>query len=229
MAEHKITATSRRDEGKGASRRLRHAAQVPAIVYGGGAEPQSIQLEHEKTWQASQHEWFYSSILALELDGKVQKVLLRDMQRHPYRQQIMHIDFQRVNANEAIRVNVPLHFINGDTSPAGKAADVVLTHEMNEVEVNCLPGNLPEHIEVDLGAMKLGDTVHLSDIKFPEGVESTLKIDADHNPAIAVARAARVELEGDEVAEVADDGGEVPASKQEEAGEDAAGEGGEEK
>lgn len=229
MAEHKITATSRKDEGKGASRRLRHAAQVPAIVYGGGAEPQSIQLEHEKTWLASQHEWFYSSILSLELDGKVQSVLLRDMQRHPYRQQIMHIDFQRVNANEAIRVNVPLHFINGDTSPAGKAADVVLTHEMNEVEISCLPGKLPEHIEVDLAEMKLGDTVHLSDLTFPEGVEPTLKIDAEHNPAVAVARAARVELETEESADTEAEGTEVPASKQDEAGEDAADEGGEEK
>ena len=125
-------------------------AQIPAIVYGGHAAPKSIQLEHEKTWLASQNEWFYSSILTLDIDGKVEKVLLRDMQRHPYKQQIMHLDFQRVNENEAIRVAVPLHFLNVEKSPAGKAADVVVTHELNEVQVSCLPKDLPEFIEIDL-------------------------------------------------------------------------------
>ena len=117
--EHKLSAGVRKDEGKGASRRLRHAGMIPAIIYGGDGKPQSIQLEHEKTWVASQHDWFYSSIIALDVDGKSQNVLLRDMQRHPYRQLIMHLDFQRVKANEAIRVRVPLHFLNIETSPAG--------------------------------------------------------------------------------------------------------------
>jgi large subunit ribosomal protein L25 len=222
--EHKITATGRSDEGKGASRRLRRTAQIPAIVYGGHADPKSIQLEHEKTWLASQNEWFYSSILSLELDGKVEKVLLRDMQRHPYKQQIMHIDFQRVSENEAIRVNVPLHFINDDKSPAGKAAGVALTHEMNEVEVTCLPKDLPEFIEVDLTNMQIGDTIHLSDVKFPQGVEPTMKIDDEHDPAVAVARHVKEEVEE---AAVAEEGAEVPAVKQEEEaeGEAAKGEG----
>src|SRR6476619_67161 len=105
--EHNIRATARNDEGKGASRRLRRAAQIPAIIYGGSAAPKSIQLEHEKTWLASQNEWFYSSILSLDVDGKVESVLLRDIQRHPFKQQIMHLDFQRVNENEALRVAVP--------------------------------------------------------------------------------------------------------------------------
>lgn len=218
MSEHKITATSRNDKGKGASRRLRRKALVPAVIYGGHAEPKSIQLEHEKTWVASQNEWFYASILSLELDGKVERVLLRDMQRHPYKQQIMHIDFQRVSANEAVRMNVPLHFINGDTSPAGKAADVALTHEMNEIEVSCLPADLPEFIEVDLGEMQVGDTVHLSDVRFPKGVESTLKVDDEHNPAIAVARFVKEEVEEDVIEA---EGADVPASKQDDA--DAAG------
>ena len=209
--EHKLSATGRKDEGKGASRRLRHAAQIPAVVYGGHADPQSIQLEHEKTWLASQNEWFYASIIDLDVDGKVQKVLLRDMQRHPYKQVIMHLDFQRVSENEAIRVNVPLHFVNGDTSPAGKAAGVALTHEMNEVEVSCLPKDLPEFIEVDLAEMEVGDTVHLSDVKFPNGVEPTLKIDEDHDPAVAVARHVKEEIEEEVVAE---EGVDVPASKQ---------------
>ena len=218
--EHTLSATSRKDEGKGASRRLRHAARIPAIVYGGDAKPQSIQLEHEKTWLASQQEWFYASIITLDIDGKTQQVLLRDMQRHPYRQLIMHLDFQRVRADVAIRVNVPFHFLNADKSPAGKAADVALTHEMNEVEVSCLPKDLPEFIEVDLSDMQVGDTVHLSDVKFPAGVAPTLKIDDEHNPAVAVARYVKEDapVEGEE--------GEAPAEGgQPEASADADGEG----
>lgn len=218
--EHTLSATSRKDKGKGASRRLRLADQIPAIVYGGDVAPQSIQLEHEKTWLASQQEWFYASIITLDIDGKTQQVLLRDMQRHPYRQLIMHLDFQRVRADVAIRVNVPFHFLNADKSPAGKAADVALTHEMNEVEVSCLPKDLPEFIEVDLANMQVGDTVHLSDVKFPAGVAPTLKIDDEHNPAVAVARYVKEDapVEGEE--------GEAPAEGgQPEASADADGEG----
>jgi large subunit ribosomal protein L25 len=200
MAEHKITATGRKDEGKGASRRLRHAAQIPAIVYGGHADPVSIQLEHEKTWVASQNEWFYSSILDLSLGGDVQKVLLRDMQRHPYKQQIMHLDFQRVNENEALRASVPLHFLNVETSPAGKSSEVVVTHELNEVEVSCLPKDLPEYLEIDLSELSVGDIVHLSQIKLPEGVEiPELKLGKEHDVAIVVARHGRVEAEPEAV------------------------------
>jgi large subunit ribosomal protein L25 len=196
MSEHKITATSRKDEGKGASRRLRHAGQVPAIVYGGHADPVSIQLEHERTWLLSQQEWFYASIIDLEVDGKSQQVLLRDMQRHPYKQRIMHLDFQRVSANEAIRVAVPLHFTNAEKSEAGKTAGVVITHELNDVHISCLPGDLPEHIEVDLSALKPGDTVHLSQVKLPKGVEvPELRLGADHDVAVVMARFARTETE----------------------------------
>src|SRR5207342_2102896 len=171
MSEHKISATGREAAGKGASRRLRRAASIPAILYGGNAAPQSIQLEHEKTWLASQNEWFYSSILDLELDGKVQKVLLRDMQRHPYKQIIMHLDFQRVDENQALRAKVPLHFLNQDASPAGQTAGVVITHELNEVEVSCLPKDLPEFVEIDLSGLAVGGIVHLSELKPPKGVE----------------------------------------------------------
>ncbi len=216
MSEHKITAASRNDEGKGASRRLRRQGKVPAIIYGGHAEPKSIQLEQEKTWVASQNEWFYSSILSLDVDGTVERVLLRDMQRHPYKQLIMHLDFQRVSEGEAIRFNVPVHLVNADASPAGKTADVVITQEMNEIEVTCLPANLPEFIEVDLADMKVGDTVHLSDVKFPEGVEAAVKIDTEHNPAVAVARFSRVGAETD--ADAGAEGAEVPAAKQDDAG-----------
>ena len=194
MSEHSIKATGRKDEGKGASRRLRHAAQIPAIVYGGQSAPKSIQLEHEKTWIASQNEWFYSSILSLDIDGQVERVLLRDMQRHPFKQQIMHLDFQRVSENEALRASVPLHFVNVEKSPAGKAADVVVTHELNEIQVSCLPKDLPEFIEVDLSNLNAGDTIHLSQVKLPQGVEvPELKLGADHDVAVVVARMGRVE------------------------------------
>jgi len=210
MSEHIIKATSRKVEGKGASRRLRHAASIPAIVYGGKAEPMPIQLDHEKIWLAQQNEWFYSSILSLDIDGKVESVLLRDMQRHPFKQIIIHMDFQRVDANQALRVAVPLHFLNEDKSPAGKAADVVVTHELNEVTISCLPKDLPEFLEVDLGKLSVGDIVHLSDLKLPNGVEiPELKLGKEHDVAVVVARHGREEAESVVEAPAAD----VPAAK----------------
>jgi large subunit ribosomal protein L25 len=208
--EHKISATGRNDEGKGASRRLRRAAQIAAILYGGTAAPQSIQLDHEKTWLASQNEWFYSSILDLDLDGKVQKVLLRDMQRHPYKQVIMHLDFQRVDENQALRAKVPLHFLNQEKSVAGKTAGVVVTHELNEVEVSCLPKDLPEYLEIDLSGLNIGDIVHLSEIKLPAGVEiPELKLGKEHDVAIVIAKHGKEEVEEPTEAPAAD----VPAAK----------------
>ena len=210
MSEHTIKATGRNVEGKGASRRLRHSASIPAIVYGGKSAPKPIQLDHEKIWQASQHEWFYASILSLDIDGKVESVLLRDMQRHPFKQIILHLDFLRVTANQTIRVAVPLHFLNQDTSPAGKAADVVVTHELNEVQVSCLPKDLPEFIEIDLADLALGDMIHLSEVKLPAGVEiPELKLGKEHDVAVVIARHGRVEIE--EVA--AEEEAEVPAVK----------------
>ena len=211
MATHNITATSRKVEGKGASRRLRHSGQVPAIVYGAQATPENVQLEHTSLWLASQNEWFYSSILQLSVDGKSQKVLLRDMQRHPFKQQILHLDFQRIDENVAIRFNVPLHFLNQDVSPAGKTAGVVVLHELNEIRVSCLPKDLPEFIEVDLSALTLGDIIHASELKLPEGVSiPELKLGKEHDVAVVIARHARVEVEEEApVAAVA----EVPSTK----------------
>ncbi|KQZ66698.1 MULTISPECIES: 50S ribosomal protein L25/general stress protein Ctc [unclassified Lysobacter] len=210
MSEHIIKATGRSVEGKGASRRLRRAASIPAIIYGGKAAPQPVQLDHEKVWLASQNEWFYSSILTLDVDGKSESVLLRDMQRHPYKQIIMHLDFQRVDENQAIRVAVPLHFLNEDKSPAGKAADVVVTHELNEVEISCLPKDLPEFLEVDLSALAVGDIVHLSELKLPKGVEiPELKLGKEHDVAVVIAKHGKEEVEEATDAPAAD----VPAAK----------------
>jgi large subunit ribosomal protein L25 len=207
---HEIKVERRTDEGKGASRRLRHAAKIPAIVYGGSElKPVSIQIEHETIWLASQHEWFYSSILDLSLGGDVQKVLLRDMQRHPYKQQIMHLDFQRVNENEALRTSVPLHFINEDTSPAGKSVEVVVTHELNEIEISCLPKDLPEFIEIDLSELAVGTILHMSDIKLPAGVSiPELKLGKEHDLAVVIAKHGKEEAEA-----AAPTAAEVPAAK----------------
>lgn len=193
---HTIEVQLRKTGGKGASRRLRNAGKVPAIVYGGELGPKSIEIHHNTVWLMSQNEWFYSAILDLSLDGDVQPVLLRDMQRHPFKQQILHLDFQRVNLNEAIRVRVPIHFLNEDSSPAGKASGVVVSHAMTEIEVSCLPRNLPEFIEVDLGELKTGDIIHLSDIKLPDGVEiPELKLGKEHDHAVVTAREVQEETE----------------------------------
>jgi large subunit ribosomal protein L25 len=199
---HEIKAQSRKDEGKGASRRLRHAAMVPAVVYGGAQPPQSIQIEHNTILLAAKHEWFFSSILDLNVDGKVQKVLVRDWQKHPFKQQMLHMDFLRINENEAVRVNVPLHFLNQEKSPAGKTSGVVISHNLTEVEVSCLPKDLPEFIELDLVDLKPGDIVHLSQLKLPKGVNlPALNLGADHD--IAVVTANTVKEEAEPAAEVA--------------------------
>ncbi len=210
MSEHTIKATGRNVEGKGASRRLRRAAQLPAIVYGGSAAPQAIQIEHEAIWLASHHEWFYSSILNLDVDGKVEQVLLRDMQRHPYKQLIMHLDFQRVDASQALRTKVQLRFLGQEKSPAGKTGGVIIMHELTEVEVSCLPKDLPEAIEVDLSALAIGQVVHLSALKLPAGVEiPALKLGKEYDVAVVVAKHGKEEAE-DTAAPAA---AEVPATK----------------
>lgn len=207
---HNITATGRTDEGKGASRRLRRSGHVPAIVYGAHQDPQSVQVEHNHLWLASQNEWFYSAILELNVDGTTQKVLLRDMQRHPFKQQILHLDFLRVSENEALRAKVPLHFVKQDVSPAGKTAGVVVTHELNEVEVSCLPKDLPEFIEVDLSALTVGDIVHLSQLVLPAGVTlPAMAHGKEHDLAVVIAKHARVEAEPEAAPASAD----VPAAK----------------
>ena len=211
MATHVINVERREDEGKGASRRLRRDGKIPAIVYGGDLKPVNIQLDHEKLWLASQNEWFYSSILSLDIDGKVESVLLRDMQRHPYKQIIMHLDFQRVNENQAIRVAVQLHFLNEEKSPAGKAAEVVVTHELTEVTVSCLPKDLPEFLEVDLEQLEVGSIIHLSELKLPAGVEiPELKLGKEHDLAVVIAKHGKEEVEEATEAPVA---AEVPAAK----------------
>ena len=200
---HQLAVTLRKDEGKGASRRLRRTGSVPAVVYGGGKlDPVSIQIAHKDVYMASQNEWFYSAIIDLSLGGDVQKVLLRDMQRHPFKQQILHLDFLRINEDEAIRVRVPLHFINQESSPAGKTGGAIIMHEMTEVEISCLPKDLPEFIEVDLAELKVDDIIHLSGLKLPKGTEIVEpKLGKEHDIAVVIAKLGRVEVEATEAAE----------------------------
>ncbi len=170
----KVTATTRNTQGTGASRRLRRAGRVPGIVYGSTESPVAIELDHNDLFHALRKEAFHSSILDLELDGAgTTNVLLRDVQYHPFKQQVLHIDFQRVAANEKLHVKVPLHFVNAEVSPAVKLSANIVSHVMNEIEVVCLPKDLPEFIEVDLASLQAQGTVHVSDLKLPDGIAVT--------------------------------------------------------
>ena len=170
----KVVATTRNAQGTGASRRLRRAGKVPGIVYGSSAQPVNIELDHNNLFHALRKEAFHSSILDLEIDGAgTGSVLLRDVQMHPFKQQVLHIDFQRVAADTKIHVRVPIHYVNADNSPAVKLAANVISHVMNDIEVICLPKDLPEFIEIDLGGLEAQGAVHVSDLKLPEGVSVT--------------------------------------------------------
>ncbi len=182
----KFNATQRSVQGTSASRRLRNAGRVPAIVYGGTESPVSIELDHNEIFHALRKEAFHASILDMQLDGKSQQVLLRAVQWHPYKQQVLHVDFQRVLAKQALTTKVPLHFINGDSSPAVKVGKAIVSHVLTELEITCLPADLPQGIEVDLGSLEAGATLHLADIQLPKGVTFVGQGEAA-NPALATA------------------------------------------
>ena len=167
-----VTATSRTVQGTGASRRMRRAGRVPGILYGGKQQALCIELDHNALYHLLKLEAFHASILNMNLDGKKQQVLLRHLHMHPFKMQVMHVDFQRVAKDKKIYIKVPLHFINEDIAPGVKVGGGIISHVMTEVEVSCLPADLPEFIEVDLKDLALGHSVHLSELKFPKGTES---------------------------------------------------------
>ena len=178
-----LEAEVRTDLGKGASRRLRHANKVPAILYGEGKDPVSLTLEHKNVFRAQQEEAFYTQVITLNIAGKPVECLIKDMQRHPFKQVIMHLDFLRIDATHAVSTNAPIHFINEEV--AVKKGGVV-SHLQNEIAVSCLPADLPEFIEVDLSTLEVGETLHLSDIKLPKGVTSDeLAKGEAHDQAVA--------------------------------------------
>ncbi len=201
-----IPAVSRSDKGKGASRRLRREGLVPGIIYGGGKEPEMIATPHNKLIQQLDQEAFYSSILNLDLDGKTQRVVLKDLQRHPAKPFIIHFDLLRVADTDRIKMTVPLHFIGEETAPGVKAGGKV-HHAISDLEVICEAQNLPEYIEIDISGMELGDMLHLTDIEPPEGVEIvalTHGDEASHDEAV-------VSIQADRKAEAAEEGGEEEA------------------
>jgi len=192
-----INAVSRDAKGTGASRRLRRAGNVPGVVYGGNKAAVTLELNHKELFLQFRHEAFHASILSLNLDGKKEDVLLRDYQMHPVRNTIQHVDFQRVSANEKIHVKVPFHFINAETAPGVKLEGGIAAHIMTEAEVSCLPKDLPEFIEVDLGNLEIGQSVHLSQITLPKGVEF-VQLAHDNDAAVAAIAKTRGGMADDE-------------------------------
>ncbi len=181
----KFVAFERAKQGTGASRRLRITGRTPGIVYGGEGQPQLIELDHNALWHALKKEAFHATILDMELGGKESKVLLRDVQMHPYKQMVQHIDFQRVDAKTKLHMKVPLHYVKAEESQAVKFEHCVVNHVMSEIDVSCLPKDLPEFIEVDLSGLKKGVSLHLNDITLPKGV--TAVTHGKKNPVIVSA------------------------------------------
>jgi large subunit ribosomal protein L25 len=194
----KVIAFPRNEQGSGASRRLRNAGQTPGIIYGGTSAPVNIAVDHNALYHALKKETFHSSILDMEIEGKVEKVLLRDFQMHAYKQLVLHVDFQRVNEKQKIHVKVPLHFVNAEVSPAVKLNSAIVSHVMAELDITCFPHELPEFIEVDLSNMQVGQSLHLSDIKLPIGVTPVLH--GKENPTIATASVPAGQVAADEAA-----------------------------
>jgi len=172
MADIKLAATLRTDVGKGASRRLRRIDAIPAVVYGAGEPTQILTLNHKEVIKALENEEFYSQILDLEIDGKIEQVVLKSMQRHPFKPKVQHMDFLRIRATETMTMLIPLHFVGEEVAPGVKDDGGMISHLEAEIEVECLPANLPKFIEVDLSSLGLNETLHLSEIKLPKGVES---------------------------------------------------------
>ncbi len=195
-----LTAELRADTGKGASRRLRHANRVPAIIYGTDKAPSMLTLRHDDLVHACEDEAFFSHILTIDLDGTAEKVIIKDMQRHPAKMQIMHADFQRIDENQALHVNVPLHFLNEESCVGVKAGGIV-SHLITELEISCLPADLPEYIEIDMAAIDVGESIHLTDIILPEGVSNValMQVDHDHDQPVASIHIPRGEVEPEEV------------------------------
>ncbi len=208
----KFVAFERAKQGTGASRRLRNTGKTPGIVYGGEGQPQLIELDHNALWHALKKEAFHSTILDMELGGKEAKVLLRDVQMHPYKQLVQHVDFQRVDAKTKLHMKAPLHYVNAEESQAVKFEHCVVNHVMSELDISCLPGDLPEFIEVDLSGLKKGTSLHLNDIKLPKGVTAVTR--GKPNPVlVSVVATVAEEAEPAAAAAPAADAKAAPAAK----------------
>ena len=200
MAAIEVVAFPRSAQGKGASRRLRRHGKVPGIIYGGETVPVAVELDHNALFQHLRLEAFHASILSMSVSGAKEQVLLRDVQMHPFRAEVLHVDFQRVAQDRKIHVKVPLHFVNDELAPGVKLSGGVINHVINELDVTCLPKDLPAFIEVDLGHLVAGHSVHLSEVKLPAGVESAAAHAGD-DPVVASCALPRAAVE--EAAEAA--------------------------
>ncbi len=207
-----ISARKREAKGTGASRRLRRAGSVPGIVYGGDKDAVNIELNHKELYQHLTNEKFHASILTLKLEGAPEQVLLRAFNMHPWRGHVQHIDFQRVSKDKKIHMKVPLHFVNAEVSPGVKEQGGVPNHVVNELDISCLPDDLPEYIEVDMGALTIGHSIHVKDLKLPKGVEPVLH--RGENPVVATVILPVLVTEEEAAAAEAVPAAEVPTTEQ---------------
>ncbi len=209
-----LKATSRSVQGTGASRRLRRADKVPGIVYGGGKDPTVIELDHNDIYHKLRLEAFHASVLDMDLDGKSEQVLLRDVQMHAWKQNVLHVDFQRVDPTKKIHMKVPLHFINADIAPGVKQSSGIVSHIINELDIVCLAKDLPEFIEVDLKDLASGHSIHISNLQLPPGVESVALIRKDDQSVATIIIPRAVASEEATAAADAIAAADVPAANQ---------------
>ena len=221
-----INAKERKSKGTGASRRLRHIGTTPGIPYGGEKDSISLEIDSKELFMQFRHEAFHASILSLNLEGKKESVILRDFQMHPVRNNIQHIDFQRINENEKISVKVPFHFVNEDTAPGVKIEGGLVSHIMTEIDISCLPKDLPQYIEVDLGELAMGESIHLSEVTVPEGVDLT-SLTEENDPAITSISKPKVVVEEEIVSEASEEGEEGEGVESGESSDDSGSDAGE--
>lgn len=210
-----VTAFPRARQGSGASRRLRACGRVPGIVYGAGRPPQPIELDHNTLLRHLAQEAFHASILDLVVNGEKTQVLLRDYQMHPWKRQVLHVDFQRVDKNRKIHMKVPLHFVNAGISPGVKSSGGVVQHTMTLLDVQCLPDDLPEYIEVDLSNMELNQTLHVNDLVLPRGVEPVAKLRNENPPVVSIHLPREIVIEEEAAAPVTEIITQAPAEGEE--------------
>jgi len=225
MADFELNAELRTDKGKGASRRLRrNADMIPAILYGAGKDPQSLTLAHKDIHKACENEAFFSHIITINADGDSQQAIIKDLQRHPAKDRIMHADFLRIQMDQAITVEVPLHFLNEDSCLGVRQAGGNVSHNMTSIEISCLPGDLPEYIEVDIEDLDLGDAIHMSDLKLAEELSiPSLQQGPDHDHVVVSVNAPKRAEELDEEDASAEDASAEDAPTDESEGDDEPG------
>ena len=204
--DYQINAEQRSESGKAASRRYRRAGKVPAVVYGAGKENQSLLLDHHEIFHNLETEGFHSAIIKIKVGGNVEQAILRDVQMDPVKPNVLHVDFQRISATEKLHIAVPLHFVGEEDAPGVKTGHGIMSHMINEVDVSCLPADLPEYLEIDVSKLEIGDSVYLSDIKVPEGVEITALMHDGEDQLVATVYEPQLEIEEEELEAEAEEG-----------------------